>query len=146
MKAAFALAASALTLTSCGSPKQVAVEHAWVRLPAVADRPAAAYFELHGGPADTILVGVDSPDAARAEMHESKVENGISSMAPLPQVDLPAGQTVAFAPGGKHVMLFGLNPGIAPGGTVRLHFTFADGRTLDEAVPAIAANAPNPEN
>ena len=146
MKAGFAFLAAAAALASCGQPKTVAVDHGWVRLSAVAGRPAAAYFELHGGPADTALVGVDSPDASRAEMHESKVENGISTMAPLPQADLPAGKTVAFAPGGKHVMLFDLDPATAPGGQVRLHFTFADGRTIDAAFPAVAANAPVPEN
>lgn len=146
MKAGFAFLAAAAALASCGQPREVTVDHGWARLPVVAGRPAAAYFELHGGAADTALVGVESPDAARAEMHESRTENGISTMAPLPQADLPAGGTVTFAPGGKHVMLFGLSPAIAPGGQVRLHFTFADGRTIDAAVPAIAANAPVPEN
>ena len=56
----------------------------------------------------------------------------------------PAGGSVTFAPGGKHVMLFGLKPGIAPGAKVRLHFVFADGKTLDTATQAVAATAPAP--
>ena len=133
----------ALALASCGGPKDVTVDHGWVRLPAVAGRPAA-YFTLHGGKAGAILIGVSSPDAESASLHESMEMNGMSSMAPLTQVAAPAGGKVAFAPGGKHVMLFGLKPGIAPGGAVRLHFAFADGETLDASLPAVSASAPAP--
>jgi len=41
-------------------------------------------------------------------------------------------------------MLFGLKSGVAPGGTVRLHFAFADGKTLDTAARAVAATDPAP--
>jgi copper(I)-binding protein len=136
----------ALALASCGGPKEVTVDHGWVRLPAVAGRPAAAYFTLYGGKAGAILIGVSSPDAESASLHESMEMNGVSSMAPLTQVAAPAGGKVAFAPGGKHVMLFGLKPGVAPGGTVRLHFAFADGKALDASLPAVSASAPAPRD
>jgi copper(I)-binding protein len=134
----------AVALASCGGPKEVAVDHGWVRLPAVAGRPAAAYFTLHGGKGGAILIGVSSPDAKSASLHESMTMNGMSSMAPLTQIAAPAGGEITFAPGGKHVMLFGLKPGIVPGGTVRLHFAFADGKTLDASLPAVSASAPAP--
>jgi copper(I)-binding protein len=134
----------ALALASCGGPKEVTVDHAWVRLPAVAGRPAAAYFTLHGGEKGAILIGVSSPDAKSASLHESMTMNGMSSMAPLTQIAAPAGGKVTFEPGGKHVMLFDLKPAIAPGGTVRLRFAFADGKTLDASLPAVAASAPVP--
>jgi copper(I)-binding protein len=87
---------------------------------------------------------VSSPDAKSASLHESMTMNGVSSMAPLTQIAAPAGGKITFAPGGKHVMLFGLKPAIAPGGAVRLHFAFADGKTLDASLPAVAASAPAP--
>ena len=102
-----------------------------------------------------VLAGIDTkmydphPEAERIVgevMANAERAYGLLTMAPLPQADLPAGKTVAFAPGGKHVMLFDLDPATAPGGQVRLHFTFADGRTIDAAFPAVAANAPVPEN
>ena len=140
----FAALALAPLLASCGGPKEVTVDKGWVRLPAAPGRPAAAYFTLHGGKAGAILIGVSSPDARAAEMHQSMEMNGVSSMAPLTQVVAPAGGTVTFEPGGKHVMLFDLKPAIAPGARVRLHFAFADGKTLDAGLPALAANAPVP--
>ena len=144
MKTAYLCPLAALALASCGGPKEVTVDHGWVRLPVVAGRPAAAYFTLHGGKDGAILIGVSSPDATSAQMHESMDMNGVSSMAPLTQAVAPAGGAAKFAPGGKHVMLFGLKPGIAPGAKVRLHFAFADGKAIDTAAQAVAATAPVP--
>lgn len=144
MKIAYLFPFVAFALTSCGGPKDVTVDHGWVRLPVVAGRPAAAYFTLHGGKQGAILIAVSSADATSAQMHESMEMNGVSSMAPLTQVAAPAGGKVEFAPGGKHVMLFGLKPGVAPGAKVRLHFAFADGKTIDTAVETVAATAPAP--
>jgi copper(I)-binding protein len=144
LKPVFLFPLAALALASCGGPKEVTVDHSWVRLPVVAGRPAAAYFTLHGGKDGAILIAVSSPDAKSAQMHESMDMNGVSSMAPLTQVAAPAGGKLAFEPGGKHVMLFGLKPGVAPGAKVRLHFAFADGKTIDTAAQAIAATAPAP--
>ena len=146
MKAALALPLAALALASCGGPKQIEVDHGWVRLPPVAGHPAAAYFELHGGPTDETLIAVDSPVALHGAMHESMKKNGMEAMVPLKQVVVPAGKTVKFEPDGKHVMLFGLEKTIKPGGTVGLHFVFADGKEIDYQAKAIAANAPDPEN
>lgn len=146
LKATLTLPFAALALASCGGPKQVEVDHGWVRLPPVAGHPAAAYFELHGGPADETLIAVDSPVALHAAMHQSMSENGMDSMAPLKQVTVPAGKTVKFEPGGRHVMLFGLDKTVKPGGTVGLHFVFADGKEIDYQAKAIAANVPVPEN
>lgn len=145
LKPAFLIVAAALTLGSCGGPKQLGVDHAWVRLPPVAGHPAAAYFELHGGADTATLVAVDTPAAAQAQMHESMTANGMSSMAPLAKVSVPAGETVKFAPGGKHVMLFGLNAAIAPGGKIPLHLRFADGTQLTANADAVAAGAPPPQ-
>jgi copper(I)-binding protein len=140
LKSAYLFPLAALALASCGGPKEVTVDHGWVRLPVVAGRPAAAYFTLHGGKDGAILIAVSSPDAKSAQMHESMEMNGVSSMAPLTQVAAPAGGKITFAPGGKHVMLFGLKPGAK----VRLHFAFADGKTIDTAVGTVAATAPAP--
>ena len=52
------------------------------------------------------------------------------SMAPVRLVAIRAGGTAEFAPGGKHVMLFGLKPGLKKGDTIPLTFTFASGRSV----------------
>ncbi|MGN6374634.1 MAG: copper chaperone PCu(A)C [Sphingomonas sp.] len=141
-KAATAFPLVALALASCGGPKQVEVDHAYVRLPVTPGRPAAAYFDVHGGPVDTQLISVESPEAARTQMHQSREINGLDTMLPLRQVEIPADKTVKFEPGGKHVMLFGLKPDLRTDSIVHLRFTFADGKQIDEDAKAIAATAP----
>lgn len=113
-------------LAGCGKPAALSADHAWVRLAAVPDRPAAAYVTLHGGAADAQLVAAASPAALRAEMHESMA----GGMRPLTAVPLPAGASIAFAPGGRHIMLFDVDPRVRPGTTVPLTLRFADGRVL----------------
>ena len=107
------------------------VSDAWIRLSPVPNSPTAAYFTLHGGAAEEQLTGVTSPQVRRSEMHETMSgDHAMSSMAPIKQVAVPAGGSLSFAPGGRHVMLFGLDPTATAGREVRLDFAFADGRTL----------------
>jgi copper(I)-binding protein len=140
MRAVNLLAISAvLALGACsGSEKKaatdaasLAVSDAWIRLSPVPNSPSAAYFTLHGGPAAEQLTGVTSPQVQRSEMHETMVgDHAMSSMAPVTRVAVPAGGTLSFAPGGRHVMLFGLDPAATAGREVRLDFAFASGKTL----------------
>ena len=117
-------------LAACQQRQEIMVDKAWVRLAAVPANPSAAYFTMTGGTKDETLTGVSSPAAIRAEMHESMNAGGMMSMAPVKLVAVRAGSNVAFAPGGKHVMLFGLRAGTAAGSTIPLMFTFASGRTI----------------
>ena len=132
--------AAALLLACCGKPVALTADHAWVRLPAVPGRPAAAYFTLHGGAANATLVAVATPAALRAEMHESMA----GGMRPLGSVALPAGGTVAFAPGGRHVMLFDVDPRLTSGGATSLTLRFADGHRLSARATVVGAADPPP--
>jgi len=113
----------------------ITVSDAVVRAGAVADAPAAAFFTIHGGATPTKLQSVAGPDFDRAEMHESQMAGGVMSMSPIGAVDVPAGGTVAFRHGGKHVMIYGLKPEARQAGHVRLHLVFADGEEQDVVAP-----------
>lgn len=121
------------------------VDHAWLRLAAVPGRPSAAYFTLHGGTEPARLVAVASPSAGDIELHDSMTgAGGMMTMTPLDGVDLAPGGAVAFAPGGKHAMVYGLAPGIAPGGTLKLSFRFAKGQPQVLDAKTVAAGDPSP--
>lgn len=132
--------------------QQIAVDRAWVRLAAVPANPSAAYFTLKGGPKDETLTSVTAPAATRTEMHESMGKGGPSTssgqgmmtMTPLKLVAVRAGDSVTFAPGGKHVMLFELKPDVRPGGTTPMTFTFASGQkiTVNARVVGAGDSAP----
>lgn len=115
------------------------VDKGYVRLPAVKGQPAAAYFTLHGSGKDMTLISINTEYAIRSEMHESMKMGGMSSMKPINHLALPAGGTLQFKPGGKHLMLYDMNPEIVPGRTLALTFTFSDGTRLSYPALVIAA-------
>lgn len=133
-----------LALAACSAPTERAVEDAWVRLPAASGRPGAAYFTVKGGAKDATLTAVATPAAERAELHSMSEARGMMRMAPVPGLAVPAEGEVRLAPGGLHVMLFGLRPGLAPGGTLPLTLRFADGGTLATEAKLVGAGDPAP--
>lgn len=143
MRAAFfwglcAVSGAAL-LTGCSGKPTLESSDGWVRLAAVPGRPAAAYFTIRGGPKPMTLIDVSSDVAIGTEMHE-----GGMAMKKVDAVTIPAGATVAFQPGGRHVMLYHMNPGVKPGRILSLLLTFSDGTRLRQGARVIAAGDPAP--
>ena len=146
MRTGWAALAGALALSGCGKPKQLYVDHAWVRLPAVRAQPGAAYFTIHGGKTDATLIAVNTDVAIRSELHESMAGGGgMETMKPLASVAIPARTAVTFQPGGRHVMLWNINPGIKPGRRITLTLTFADGTRILQDAPVVDAGGAEPE-
>lgn len=143
-----ATALALLALAGCQSepgPEQAAVRDAWVRIAAVDGRPAAAYFNLDGGRAPDRLVAVTSDKVATIELHEGGMAGGMATMRPMAGVDVPAGGTVAFVPGGNHAMLFGVDPSIKADGTLPLRFRFGSGLTVAVQAHVVAAGGAAPD-
>lgn len=143
--ALFALAAP-LALGACGDPAPSYVDQAWVRLSPGKDMPAAGYFVAHGGDAGTQVRGVVTDYALKVEMHESMTKDGMTTMERIDSVDVPARGEVAFAPGGKHLMIWGVNDTAISRGKMQLTFLMGNGdRLLVDAVirKPEAAGAPN---
>ncbi|PZU66932.1 MULTISPECIES: copper chaperone PCu(A)C [Sphingobium] len=127
--------AAPLALAGCGDPAPSYVDQAWVRLSPNKDTPSAGYFVAHGGDAGVQLRGVMTDYALKVEMHESVGKDGMMSMQPIESVDVPAKGTVAFAPGGKHLMIWGVNDTAISRGKMQLTFLMSNGdRLLVDAV------------
>lgn len=126
---------SLASLAACGDPAPTYVDQAWIRVSPNADSPSAGYFTVHGGEAPVTLRGVLTDRAQRVEMHESVEQGGMMTMRPVESVDVPAKGTVVFAPGGKHIMLWGVNPAAVEQGKMPLTFLFSNGdRIIVDAV------------
>ena len=138
------VALAALCVAGCSPPPTLSVDKAYVRLAAAPGRPAVAYFTIHGGTADRVLIDVSSDVSIKSEMHESMTSGAMATMKPIDQVPVRAGSAVTFAPGGKHVMLFDVNPSIKAGQRVLLTFTFSNNQRIEFNAPAIPAGAPAP--
>jgi copper(I)-binding protein len=137
-----------LALAGChqGAPKLHA-DHGWVRLAAVPGRPAAAYLTIHGGAEPARLVAIESMAVGSSELHRSmKTGPGgnMVGMQRLDGLDVPSGGEVSFAPGGNHVMLFGVSPQVKPGQTMRLSIRFEKGQPLAIDAKVVGAGDPAP--
>jgi periplasmic copper chaperone A len=120
------------------------VDGAWIRT-AVAGQQGTGAFMRITARQSMQLVGVATPVAGTAEVHEMKMEGEVMRMRPVAKVDLPAGKTVEFRPGGYHLMLMDLKQPLKAGAVVPLTLIFRDGqgaeRKQDLSVP-VAAQAP----
>lgn len=130
---------------------QVAVMDPWVRGTVAAQKSTGAFMQLKSA-SDLALVGVSSPAAGIAELHEMKMDGGVMRMAAVKKVDLPAGKIVELAPGGYHVMLMALKAPVREGEKVPVTLTFEDkaGKrfTMDVQAPvrALTASASHPKH
>jgi len=112
-------------------PAAASVHDGWFRaLPG--GLPSGGYFTLHNdGTAALSLTGASSPACGMLMLHKSENTGGTSSMADVTSLDIPAGKSLSFAPGGYHLMCMQPGAAMKPGGTVKVTFTFAGGTTLD---------------
>lgn len=103
----------------------VTLSEGTLRLPAVKGNPGAAYFTIaNTATSGTIsIVSLAITGAGQAEIHTTKD----GAMSPVDRLDVEAGSTVKFEPGGLHVMAFDLDPALAAGSATDLTVTFADG-------------------
>lgn len=124
------LAAAALMgLSACqpaapAGPPTVAVTDAVCR-PTPNGRDVTGCYLTLTASGDDRLVSVSSPAAASAEIHEMSTEGGVMKMGEMKDgLPLPAGEAVALAPGGNHVMLMGVTAPLKAGDAVSLTLTF----------------------
>jgi len=83
--------------------------------------------EVHnGGDGDDRLVGAESDAALAVEIHRTEItDEGRAVMRKLDGVELPAGETVRFRPGGLHLMLVVPVERVVVGGTFEVTLRFA---------------------
>ncbi|QKE63240.1 copper chaperone PCu(A)C [Aquipseudomonas campi] len=118
------------------------IEHPWSRaLPPNAPN-GGAYFIVHNQAesADRLLA-VSTPRAAKAELHTHLMLGDVMKMQKVDSVSIPAGGEARFAPGGNHVMLFGLTQPLVAGERFPLTLEFEKAGKVDVEV-AIEAEAP----
>jgi copper(I)-binding protein len=124
---------------------EVAVKDAWVRTTVLGQKGTGAFMSLTAK-TDLRLVGVSSPVAGVAEVHEMNMNGDVMQMRAVSGVDLPAGKTVALQPGGFHVMLLDLKTALPKNATVPLTLLFKDAKGVDSKVEItvpVATTAPN---
>lgn len=122
------------------------IEHAWSRATIGAERPGVLYVEItNTGSVDDALVGIATPVAGMPMLHETVVTDGVASMPHAMSVPVPAGQTVALAPGGYHGMLMGLTTTLEEGEGFPVTLTFRDAGEVTVPVEVLSMRAEGPD-
>jgi len=141
------LAVACLAAFPAAALADVTVTDPWARASILVSRPGAAYLTLRSD-ADDRLLSATTPVADHVMIHASETgADAVTRMNHLDTLDLPAGQTVRFAPGGMHLMLMDLADKLAEGERFPLTLTFerAGAITVDVPVLGLAATGPEAE-
>jgi copper(I)-binding protein len=138
----FALALAVAVAGGAEGAGGLQVLRPWSR-PAVAGTNAIGYMVLanRGAGAD-VLEKVESPLAARVEMHSSAMAGGVMSMKQESQVSVPAGGEVIFGPGAYHLMIIGLTRTLQAGDSVPATLSFASGAKIRAKFKVTSGMAP----
>jgi len=130
------LSAAALAVVPAVAPAQatslLTVRDAWIRKPPPGLEMAAVYFTLKNKRSrEVFILGVTSPLAKSAMIHETSTVEGQSRMRMRDRVTVSARSEVAFAPEGLHVMLSGLSRPLEVGDKVPLTLQLDQGGSVD---------------
>lgn len=146
----FFIALAASIAISASASTQVTVSAPWVRATVPAQKSTGAFMRLQSA-SNARLVGVTTPIAERAEIHEMAMQGTTMKMQEVDGIDLPAGKAVNLASGGYHLMLVGLKRQVKDGETVPLTLVIEtrgkqrESVTVDVPVkPLTYVNAPAP--
>ncbi|MFA5522308.1 MAG: copper chaperone PCu(A)C [Castellaniella sp.] len=112
------------------------IDRLWSRATVAGVPNGAAYFTVDNhGPQDDRLLSAEAPVADRAELHTHIKDGEIMRMRQVEHIDIPAGGSVALAPGGLHVMLMALKAPLQDGSHFPLTLNFEKAGTITIDVP-----------
>jgi len=110
---------------------EIIVTGATVRLLPPGVPNTAAYFSIQNS-SDTaqILIGASADFANKVEIHNHIMVNDMMRMEQQSEVVIDPGQSVQFAPGGLHLMLFGLKQPLLEGQSVEINLQTKYGESI----------------
>lgn len=113
---------------------KVTVENAWARATFALAKTGAVYFNINNQSDNDIKllsVAVETSIANDAQLHETLMQEDMMQMREAEDgVEIPSGETVEFAPGGKHIMLMGLEKPLTTGEQFVLSLTFENNKVM----------------
>jgi hypothetical protein len=122
------------------------ISQAWSRATPGGAKVGGGYLSIENkGTAPDRLTGASADFAGKIEIHEMATTNGVMTMRPLEKgVTIEPGKTVKLAPGGYHLMMFGLKAPLKQGDKLAITLEFERAgkvnTTLD--VQGVGAQAP----
>ncbi len=112
------------------------IESPWVRAAPPGAASLAGYLVLRNPCAAPVEVAdVESKDFGMPMIHRTVVEDGVSRMRPAGKLVLAPGESLAFEPGGLHLMLMRPLQPVSEGDVVGVRLVLADGRRVFAEFP-----------
>ena len=109
----------------------VKISGGWIRLTPPVAKNSAAYFVVHNtATVDIQIVGVSTPVAETATMHNTSIEQSMARMIHLEELNIPAGGEVEFVSGGMHLMLVNLQKQLKANMEIPVIFELSTGEKL----------------
>jgi copper(I)-binding protein len=148
------LASFLVVAASCAAPARaqevkagdLVITQAWARATPNGAKIGGGYLTIENkGAAPDRLIGGSAEIAAKLEVHEMKMKDGVRTMRPLDSgLAIDPGKTVKLAPGGYHLMMFDLKSPLKQGEAVpiTLKFEKAGEVKVSLAVQGIGAQSP----
>jgi copper(I)-binding protein len=125
----------------------IEIANPWTRATPKGAPVGGAYMTItnKGAEADR-LIGISTPVANQAEVHQMSMDKGVMTMRPVQGgLEIKPGQTVVLNPGSFHVMMTGLKQPMTQGQHVKatLEFAKAGKLDLDLVVESMGAQGPS---
>jgi copper(I)-binding protein len=124
------------------------IGHPWSRATPGGAKVGGGYLTItNKGPAPDRLVSVSIPAAVadHVEIHEMATKDGVMTMRAQPNgVTIEPGKTVAFVPGGYHLMLMGLKGPLKQGDRVKAVLTFEKAGPVEVTINVEGMGAQHP--
>jgi len=113
---------------------KVTIENAWARATFALAKTGAVYLSIHNQSENKLIllsVSVESAVASDAQLHETLMQDEMMQMREATDgfAILP-GSTLEFSPGGKHVMLMGLEKPLTTGEQFVLSLKFENNKVM----------------
>lgn len=119
----------------------VDISEPWARATFALAKTGAAYFSVTNIGSTTVLIESVSlkPDIAMvAELHHTVMEDEMMRMQELSEgIKINSGETIEFSPGGKHIMIMGLEGPLQKGASIIITLHFEDGSSKDQLFPIL---------
>jgi copper(I)-binding protein len=110
---------------------KINVSHAWIKEAPPSAEVLAGYMDLQNqSPRVQTLLGARSTDFKSVMLHQTVGKGGMTYMNHSPHVEIKAGSTIQFQPGGYHLMLMNPKKPLRQGDQVEVLLEFQGGLVL----------------
>jgi periplasmic copper chaperone A len=111
--------------------KSLGIDHPFARATPPGAKSGGAFFVVeNSGLTPDKLIGVASPAAGSAEMHQMTMDGGVMKMRAVSMLEIPPGGKLELKPGGYHLMLLDLKQPMRAGDKVPLTLTFQNAGSI----------------